>query len=113
MIAFDDSALRKPRAKFDAAAADMAAAVTAGALLAAAQVAARSSSSDALQAIRAEVRHEAIGRRVLDSAGQVADSVLITLPGPWWEPQAFDACVWTTGRLLLSAWDARRAGGPN
>jgi hypothetical protein len=103
----DDSALRKPLAKYKAAADDLAAAITAGSLLAATQVAAADSGRDALQALHAEIRREAVVRKVLDSAGRVVSAgVLASLPGPWSE-DSFNAAVWTVGKLLLGAWQAR------
>jgi hypothetical protein len=107
VIALDDAELRKPRARYAAAADDLAAAITAGSLLAAAHVAALDSGSDALQVVRAEVRQEAITRRVLDSAGRVVSAaVLASLPGPW-IPGAFDLAVYSVSKLLLTAWQAR------
>ena len=108
MIALDDAVLRKPRAKYEAAADDMAAAVTSGAILAATHVAATDSGRDALQVVRAEVCEQAVIRRVLDGAGRVVSAgVLASLPGPW-SPEAFDAAVWVASRLLLTSWAARR-----
>lgn len=106
-----DREIEKQRGRYVDAAGAMQKAVTEAALRAATVCAMDETGSTAEQSTRSDVRSQAVLRRVLDSSGRLLASVARTAMADPFAPEAFDAAVFTVGKLIATAWRARAAGG--
>jgi hypothetical protein len=105
-----DRQLSKSRVRFDDAAQVMAAAVATAALRAATVAVMDETGTTAEQVTRSAIRHEGIVRRIFDSSGKLAGSVLSTSLGDPWLANAWEAGVYRVAQLLCTAWRARVGG---
>lgn len=109
MSAAIDRTIEKQRRRYDEAASAMAAAVTEASTRAAVYVIQAETGALSELALRAEVREQGAGRRVLSTRGRLLDAVLRSSLSDPWGPEAFDAAVFAAARLLCVAWMTKGA----
>jgi hypothetical protein len=107
MTAAIERQLDKHRKRYEDAAQAMVGAVTEGGLRAAVHVIVTETGATSEQAVRAQVKAQGTLRRLLDGSGRLVLNVTrSTLVDPW-IPGAFDAAIYSVGRLLADAWQMR------
>ncbi len=110
MTATIERQLDKQRKHYEEAAQAMVGAVTEGGLRAAVHVIATEASAGSEMAVRAEVKAQGVLRRLLDGSGRLVISVARSAIADPFAPGAFDAAVFTVGKLLTDAWRLRAGG---